>query len=104
VSDRIAGISYECGPQDRTSLNRVECGAPSTRVREVFGEPARVLCAHVAPDDPDTAAAALAPSVRAFDISFTGTRYVAIRDRIAGFIVRAPHDLESDVGRRWRPC
>lgn len=104
LRDRVMRVSYECGDVlDPTRVNRVACGASASRVIELFGGGARMLCAKVDPSDPRAAVAAKA---FAYDVVDTGTRYVALDGRVRAFIVMEPRDLEEAMGGDlpWQRC
>ena len=101
---RVHGISYQCRERfDWSRLAGVTCHESAERIAATFGERVRTLCAKVANDDPRRARA---PSARAHDVVDAGVRYVVLQGRVAGFIVRAPHELRDLVGGEhlWHPC
>lgn len=100
---RVRSVGHDCHVRGGVRLNRIDCGAPGYRIREVFGDAVRVLCAKVADDDPRKAEAAFA---RAFDVLATGTRYIVERDVVTGFIITAPSELEALAGadNLWHAC
>jgi hypothetical protein len=101
---RVYGISYQCRERfDWSRLAGVTCHDSAERIAATFGERVRTLCAKVASDDPRRARA---PSARALDVVDAGVRYVVQEGRVAGFIVRPPHELRDLVGgdHLWHPC
>lgn len=98
----VRSLAYVCKEgRDATAFNNVACHARQERIREVFGEHLRVLCAKVKPGDPNRA---MAPHVRAYDAVAFGTRHIVIKDVVNGFIVTDPEELESLVGFNWVEC
>ena len=97
----VTSISYPCREGDKVVLNNIACHHFEDRIRRVFGERVRVLCARVDPDNPNKD---IAPYVRAYDVVEYGTRYVVIKDVVQGFTVTDPKELESLVGYNWLKC
>ncbi len=98
----VRSIAYVCKEgRDPAALNNVACHDFEDRIRKVFGDRLRVLCAKVTPDDPNKA---MAPYVRAYDAVEYGTRYIVIKDVVNGFIVTDSKELESLVGFNWEKC
>ena len=96
----VHSVAYVCREgRDTTTVNGVTCHDFEDRVRKVFGE-LRVLCAKARASDPNR----LAAHVRAYDAVAYGTRYVVIKDAVAGFIVNEPAELQSLVGFNWEEC
>ena len=98
----VRSLGYPCiEGRDPTVVNNIACHHFEDRIRKVFGDHLRVLCARVSPDHPNKD---LAPHVRAYDAIEYGTRYVVIKDVVQGFIVTDPKELESLVGFNWVKC
>lgn len=100
----VRGISYQCGERlDWSKLAGVTCYDSAERIAATFGERVRTLCAMVSREDPRRARA---PAMRALDVVDVGVRYVVQDGRVAGLIVRAPHELRDQVGgvHVWHPC
>ena len=100
----VRGISYQCRePTDWSKLAGVTCYDSAERIGTAFGERVRTLCARVSRDEPRRARA---PAMRALDVVDAGVRYVVQDGRVAGLIVRAPHELRDQVGgvHVWHPC
>ena len=98
----VRGISYQCREwTDWSKLAGVTCHDSPERIAATFGERVRTLCAKVSRDDPRRARA---PAMRALDVVDAGVRYVVQEGRVAGLIVRAPHELHDQVGQLWHPC
>ena len=98
----VQGISYQCRERlDWSKLAGVTCYDSAERIAATFGERVRTLCAKVSRDDPRRARA---PAMRALDVVDAGVRYVVQEGRVAGLIVRAPHELHDQVGQLWHPC
>jgi len=98
----VRSIVYACKEgHDPAALNNVACHDFEDRIRKVFGDRVRVLCAKVKPDDPNKA---IAPYVRAYDAVEYGTRYIVIKDEVKGFIVTDAKELDSLVGFNWAKC
>ncbi len=98
----VSSVAYSCREgRDRTALNNVACHAGPDRIKGVFGDRVRILCAKVRADDPNRE---MAPFVRAYDAVEYATRYVVIKDAVAGFVVYPPGELEALVGINWERC
>lgn len=98
----VLSIVYACKEgRDPAAVNNVACHDFEDRIRNVFGDRVRVLCAVVKPDDPNKV---IAPHVRAYDAVEYGTRYIVIRDKVDGFIVTDTKELDSLVGFNWVKC
>lgn len=98
----ITTVSYACRPgRDRVMVNYVACHDFEDKIRTVFGERIRVLCAKVRPGDANRD---IAPHVRAYDAVEYGTRYIVIKDVVQGFMVMDAKELESLVGLNWVKC
>jgi len=98
----IFSVSYPCTDgRDTSAVNRIACRDGSDRIKSILGDKVRVLCPILKPDHPD---AALAPVARAYDAVAFGTRYIVIRDKVTGFIIAEPRELESMVGFNWGKC
>ena len=96
----VHSISYLCKEgRDRTALNKVACHDSDARIRKAFGDRVRVLCPKAKPENKD-----MAPYVRAYDAVEHGTRYVAIKGVVQGFVVTDPQELASLVGFNWVKC
>lgn len=98
----VGTISYACKQgRDGAAVNNVACYAFEDRIRKVFGDRVRVLCARVKPGDPQKD---IAPHARAYDAVEYGTRYIVIKDVVQGFMVMDAKELESLVGLNWVKC
>jgi hypothetical protein len=98
----VRGISYQCREwTDWSKLAGVTCHDSAEHIAATFGERMRTLCAKVSREDPRRARA---PAMRALDVVDAGVRYVVQEGRVAGLIVRAPHELRDQVGQLWHPC
>jgi hypothetical protein len=98
----VSSVAYSCKEgRDRTTLNNIACRAGPDRIKAVFGDRVRILCAKARADDPNRD---LAASVRAYDVVEYATRYVVIKDAVAGFMVFQPGELETLVGLNWERC
>ncbi len=100
----VRGISYQCrAPTDWSRLAGVTCYDSAERIATAFGERVRTLCGKVSREEPRRARA---PAMRALDVVDAGVRYVVQDGRVAGLIVRAPHELREQVGGlyAWHPC
>jgi len=100
----IRGISYQCRERlDWSKLAGVTCYDSAEHIAAAFGERVRTLCAKVSHED---SRRARAPAMRALDVVDAGVRYVLQEGRVAGLIVRAPHELRDQVGgvHLWHPC
>jgi hypothetical protein len=98
----VSSVAYDCREgRDRTALNNVACHAGPERIKSVFGDRIRILCAKVKANDPNKD---LVPFARAYDAVEYATRYIVIKDKVEGFIVFPPGELETLVGLNWERC
>src|SRR5688500_14938231 len=100
----VRGISYQCRDwTDWSKLAGVTCHDSAERSAPAFGAGVRTLCGKVSREEPRRARA---PAMRALDAVDAGVRYVVQDGRVAGLIVRAPHELRDQVGgvHVWHPC
>jgi hypothetical protein len=98
----VRGISYQCREwTDWSKLAGVTCHDSAEHIAAAFGERMRTLCGKVS-----APRRAQAPTMRALDVVDIGVRYVVQDGRVAGLIVRAPHELRDQVGgaHAWHPC
>jgi hypothetical protein len=98
----VTSVAYACrGGRDRTALNNVACHSDPERIKSVFGNRVRVLCAKVRENDPNRELARVA---RAYDVLDYATRYIVIQDQVTDFIVYPLGELETLVGLNWERC
>jgi hypothetical protein len=98
----VSSVGYGCREgRDRTALNNVACHARAERIKHVFNDRVRVLCARMKANDPNKD---LAPFARAYDVVDYATRYIVIKDSVEGFMVFRPGELETLVGLSWETC
>jgi hypothetical protein len=85
------------------TVNGIRCGSTGSSVLFAFNElasmPVRISCLY-AQESEDS----LVPSLRAYDISQVGLRFVLSNDSVISAIVSYPESIESKQGKYWRPC
>lgn len=91
VNDIFYGCQVAGG--DYTSVNRIGCGDSSEDIDKKYGRDIRVLCEK----SPVNAS-------RVYDGIAFGTRYYLTKNRVVGFMVTTPTNLEKLVGLSWAPC
>jgi hypothetical protein len=92
---RVLRIVFSCLPQhEPVGLNGVRCGDLGEKILERFRN-TRVMCEKVPSEERPR---------RVYDVVDLGTRYVLEANRVVGFLVAAPQELETLVGFNWDAC
>ncbi len=98
VDGKVSYVSHECdtASSDYESVNGVQCGATSARIREVYGDELRIMCTK-------TEFEGDVPR-RAYDSIRYGVRYSLAKDSVYRILIATPSGLDLHVGTSWHNC